>query len=252
MSPITAEQLEHFQQRGYVVLREYLSGAEVAEMLSEVHRFIDDVIPTLASEEAFYEDKSRPETLKQIHRMCEYDSFFTQQMTGPRFLPLAQALLQADVVVKNMQYFNKPPLVGEPTPPHQDGYYFMLEPNEALTMWLALEQVDEENGCVRYIPGSHLTGMRPHGKSGTLGFSQGIQDYTEEDIQREEPIPAEPGDLIIHHAMTVHRANGNHSEFRHRRAMGMVYYSAEATVARDKVTAYQQSLVEELTAEGKI
>lgn len=56
MSPITAEQLEHFQQRGYVVLREYLSGAEVAEMLSEVHRFIDDVIPTLASEEAFYED----------------------------------------------------------------------------------------------------------------------------------------------------------------------------------------------------
>jgi len=52
--------------------------------------------------------------------------------------------------------------------------------------------------------------------------------------------------------MTVHRANGNHSEFRHRRAMGMVYYSAEAKVARDKVTAYQQSLVEELAAEGKI
>ena len=128
----------------------------------------------------------------------------------------------------------------------------MFEPNEALTMWLALEQVDEENGCVRYIPGSHLTGMRPHRKSGTLGFSQGIQDYTEEDMYREEPILAEPGDLIIHHAMTVHRANGNHSEFRHRRAMGMVYYSAEATVASDKVTAYQQSLVEELTAEGKI
>ena len=108
MSPITTELLEHFQQQGYVVLREYLSGDEVAEMLNEVQRFINDVIPTLASEEAFYEDKSRPETLKQIHRMCEYDSFFTNQMTGPRFLPLAQALLQADVVVKNMQYFNKP------------------------------------------------------------------------------------------------------------------------------------------------
>ena len=117
---------------------------------------------------------------------------------------------------------------------------------------VALRACAGENGCVRYIRGSHLTGMRPHGKSGTLGFSQGIQDYTEEDIQREEPIPAEPGDLIIHHAMTVHRANGNHSEFRHRRAMGMVYYSTEATVARDKVTAYQQSLVDELTAKGKI
>lgn len=221
-------------------------------MLNEVRRFTDEIIPTLNPEEAFYEDKARPETLKQIHRMCEHDSFFAEQINGPKFLPLAQSLLQADVVVKNMQYFDKPPGVGKPTPPHQDGYYFMLEPNEALTMWLALEHVDEENGCVRYIPGSHLAGMRAHGKSGTLGFSQGIQDYSDEDIQNEKAIHAAPGDLLIHHSMTIHRANGNRSAVRHRRAMGMVYYSADAEVAADKVAAYQQSLVEELTSEGKI
>jgi ectoine hydroxylase-related dioxygenase (phytanoyl-CoA dioxygenase family) len=51
-----------------------------------------------------------------------------------------------------MQYFNKPPSVGQPTPPHQDGYYFMLDPCEAVTMWFALDEVDEENGRMRYVP----------------------------------------------------------------------------------------------------
>lgn len=49
----------------------------------------------------------------------------------------------------------KPPRIGKGTPPHQDGYYFMLEPNEAVTMWMALEDVNEENGCVRYVKESH-------------------------------------------------------------------------------------------------
>ncbi len=249
---ITPEQLKQYQTDGFVVLRRYLSNDEVEEMVEQVRRFVDEIIPQLDPEEAFYEDKTCLETLKQIHRMCEHDAYFAEQMQGERFQPLAQQLLQSEVVSKNMQYFNKPPGIGKPTPPHQDGYYFMLEPNEALTMWLALDYVDEENGCLRYLPGSHLTGMREHQKSGTLGFSQGISDYSPEDIQKEVAVHAEPGDLIIHHSMTVHRANGNQAEDRHRRAMGMVYYSADAEVASEKVAAYQQQLVEELTADGKI
>lgn len=248
----TAEQVQEFQQTGFIVLPGFLCATQVAEMLEQVQRFVTDVIPTLAPEEAFYEDKSDLVTLKQIHRMCEHDSFFAKQMSGERFRPLAESLLQSDVVAKNMQYFNKPPSIGKSTPPHQDGYYFMLDPNEALTMWLALDHIDEENGCVRYIPGSHLRGMRSHGKSGTLGFSQGIQDYSSEDTQQEAAIHAEPGDLLVHHSMTIHRANGNQSNSRHRRAMGMVYYSAQAKVDSAQVERYQQSLVEELTADNKI
>lgn len=79
-------------------------------------------------------------------------------MFGSRFEKLASILLHDEVIGKNIQYFNKPPKIGKPTPAHQDGYYFMLEPNEAVTMWMALEPVDEENGCVRYVKGSHKKG----------------------------------------------------------------------------------------------
>lgn len=125
-------------------------------------RFIDKVVPTMPPERVFYEDKGDRSTLKQLQQLGTHDPWFREQFEAGPFRRLAEQLLGGPVVPKNLQYFNKPPGVGKPTPPHQDGYYFKIEPCEALTMWLALEPVDEETGCVRYLPGSHRAGMRPH------------------------------------------------------------------------------------------
>ena len=63
-------------------------------------------------------------------------------------------------------------------PPHQDGYYFNLDSDKAVTGWLALEDVDDENGCIHYVKGSHKKEeYRPHGKSEILGFSQGVTRF---------------------------------------------------------------------------
>ena len=56
------------------------------------------------------------------------------------------------------EWFNKPPGTDSPTPPHQDNYYFSLKPPNVLTIWLALDPVDDENGCLRYVAGSHRDG----------------------------------------------------------------------------------------------
>ena len=74
-------------------------------------------------------------------------------------------------------------------------------------VWIALDPVDEENGCVRYVPGSHL----------------------------------QPGDVLVHHAMTIHRADGNTSD-RHRRALGAVYFSRRSVQDAERLAAYQKTL----------
>jgi len=85
----------------------------------------------------------------------------------------------------------------------------MLQPNEAVTMWMALEPVDEENGCVRYVKGSHKKGMREHRRTQTLGFSQGMTDFgTDEDLANEVFFHTQAGDLLVHHSLTIHRADG--------------------------------------------
>ena len=112
---------------------------------------------------------------------------------------VAEIVLREKAEPKNLQFFNKPPGIGKPTPPHQDGYYFMLKKHNAVTCWLALEKVDEENGCIHYVKGSHKSEYRPHGRSNVLGFSQGITDFgNEEDKKNTVSFPGEPGTFLIH------------------------------------------------------
>ncbi len=237
---------------GYVVLPGYVEESQLERLQFEIDRFIRDVVPTMPCEKVFYENKQRPETLKQFQSLHEYDKYFAELFLEGRFPALAAELLGENEVPSNIQYFNKPPGVSQPTPAHQDGYYFKISPCEALTMWLALEVVDEENGCMRYVRGSHRHGMRPHGRTMTLGFSQGITDFPrEEDLTDERSLSVQAGDVIVHHAMTIHRADANRSD-RSRRAIGLTYYAASAREDARVKDAYQAALFEELKLAGRI
>ncbi len=252
-SKSNTELLKAFETDGYVALSQFFSGEELTELLSNVDRFIGEVVPLLPPEQVFYEDKNDSGTLKQIQHMGDYDLWFRELFTRSRFREVAEVLVDGPVVLKNMQYFNQPPGVGQPTSPHQDGYYFMLDPCEAVTMWLALEDVDEENGCIRYLPGSHRNGMRTHTRTNTLGFSQGVVGYpTALERESETPFPAKPGDLLVHDAMTIHRADGNRSMTCSRRALGFIYYSERAREDTQAHAAYQRRLAKEMKSQGKI
>lgn len=242
---------KQFEVDGYVAIPGFLNAIEVAELESEINRYVQDIVPYASPGEAFYEIKGRPDTLKQLQRMFQYDDWFRSFFFSDRFIGLAELLLDAPAAGKNLQWFNKPPVSSTPTPPHQDGYYFMIEPNEAVTMWLALDVVDEENGCVRYVQGSHLRGLRPHGSTGVLGFSQGITDYSEEDRVLEVPMPANPGDLLVHHSLTIHRADSNRSH-RTRKALGFIYYSSKARENREGHEEYQRKVRDEWVQANKI
>ena len=238
---------ESFRKDGYVFLPGFLNKEEVEALNEKLATFIKEVVPSLPAEHAFYEDKNDPASLKQLFHLNAYDPFFQQMLVGSKFEELAEMLLEDKVLPKNLEFFNKPPKIGKPTPPHQDNYYFMLKPAEAVTMWLALEEVDSENGCVRYVKGSHLNGMRPHGRTQTLGFSQGMTDFgQEEDLANEVAFPAKPGDLLVHHSMTIHRADGNTSSSRSRRAMGLIYFAASAKEDTAAKEAYQRELAKEI------
>jgi ectoine hydroxylase-related dioxygenase (phytanoyl-CoA dioxygenase family) len=233
-----------YDRDGFVVVGQLLAQSDFEELRSNLTRYIHEVVSTLSDTEAFYEDRSRPETLKQIQRMAR-DPFFDAYRRHPRWLTLAESLLGEKAMADEPEWFNKPPNSKGTTPPHQDNYYFCLKPPQVMTMWLALDVVDEENGCLRYIPGSHMLGVRPHGRSEILGFSQGILDYGKDDEAREIPISLQPGDVTIHHGNTIHRADPNRSATRDRRAFALVFRGAscqrdEAAHARYLADARRQ------------
>lgn len=243
-----------FVQNGYIFFPNFLNEEEMEMVQSKISEYIEKNVSKMKEKEVYYEDKNDMSTLKQLQHLFKYDPFFFDMIFGSRFEKLASILLDDGVEGKNIQYFNKPPKIGKSTPPHQDGYYFMLEPNEAVTMWMALEPVDEENGCVRYIAKSHLKGMREHNRTNTLGFSQGISNYgEEEDLEKDEVFfPTKEGDLLVHHSLTIHRADGNPCEDRSRKAMGFIYYANKAKEDKKAHEAYDKKLAEELAKKEQI
>ncbi|MDB5386462.1 MAG: ptlH 2 [Planctomycetaceae bacterium] len=233
-----------FDREGFAVVPQFLTPIELSELTEELDRYIRDVVPRLSDAHAFYQDRVRPETLKQMQYM-QVDPFFLDYTQHPKWKQLAETLVGESALCESPEWFNKPAGIEHPTPPHQDNYYFNLQPSNVVTIWLALDDVDDENGCLRYLPGSHQRGFRPHGRSKVLGFSQGITDFGPDDHAQEVKIHLQPGDAVAHHGMTIHRAEPNRSQSRNRRAFAMVFKGVscrrdEAGFARYQESAKQQ------------
>ena len=250
-----------FSSDGYVMLRGFLSAQELRLVNEELRALIANTVDKLPAKSKFYEDLDDKGSLKQLQRVFEYSTLLDTLFRG-RFQRVAEACLGGEVVPVNLQYFNKPSCTerkngslvvrSSPTPAHQDGAYFALEPNVAVTGWCALDAADAENGALRYVRGSHKSGIRCHTPSGVLGFSRHIIAYPEgTDTSNEMTMEARPGDLILHCAQLVHMAGANHTT-RERRALGFIYYATRAKLDHDAEKRYQAKVAAQWRAEGKL
>lgn len=240
-----------FEREGWTRVSGLFDAAEMQRMHGEVQRYITQVASKLDSTEVFYEDRNRPASLKQMPRMEEHDSYFAALMVDPRLNAVAATLLGPNPTPRGLQYFAKPPVEGQPTPAHQDGFYMKIAPLEALTLWVSLDAIDESNGCIRYVPGSHRRGMREHRRTAVLGFSQGMTDFGDADRAAEVAVRTQPGDVVAHHCMLIHRADGN-TRTRPRRALGVVYHAAHVKRDEEAVRKYQEQLHADLAKSQRI
>jgi phytanoyl-CoA hydroxylase len=246
-----SERRSDFERDGYVACRRFLGTDELVALCAELSRVVRDVVPSMPRHHVFLEDAADAGSIKQLQQLHVHDPFFGGLIAEGRLPALAAELLGEPVRPVNLQFFDKRAAGSRPTPPHQDGFYFMLEPCRAVTMWLALEDVSEVQGCVRYVRGSHREGLRPHVRSGVLGFSQHIADYgAAGEVAREVAFPCQAGDLLAHDASTIHRADANRDPTQSRKALGFIYYAESARVDEARHAAYQERLAREMRRSG--
>ena len=102
-------------------------------------------------------------------------------------------------------------------PWHQDNGYTFIEPQQYLTFWLPLVDVDEENGCPWIAPGRHLGGTLDHWLT-PIGFK------CLEDAPDAVPVPAKAGDAIIFSSLSPHRTGPNLKAGTVRKAYILQYF----------------------------
>jgi ectoine hydroxylase-related dioxygenase (phytanoyl-CoA dioxygenase family) len=101
---------------------------------------------------------------------------------------------------------NKAPYTNTPTPWHQDAAYWIDMPDKrAASCWLALDEATVDNGCMWYVPASHLNPVRPHHFAGKQGGALMCEASEAEGV----PVELLAGSCVFHHGGTLHYSRGN-------------------------------------------
>src|SRR4051794_2956816 len=121
----------------------------------------------------------------------------------------------------------KEPGTFERTAFHQDLAYFHVDGDQVCTVWIPLDVVDAENGAVQYVRGSHrsTTRFRPNMFVTTMSMPDTEGDEVPDYRDSSDLISFDtaPGDIVVHHARTIHGAHANASATRRRRAISVRY-----------------------------
>lgn len=219
---LPASTVEEFERRGFVQGIRVLSDAQV----DALHAELDELMaPECEGAEHFYEyhaNESEDPGAVLFHALGAWRvrPGFHDLLWSPAFLMAAYQLLGAPIRLFHDQLFAKPQRHGGVVAWHQDySYWTWTRPIAHLTAWIALDDVDESNGCLHYVPGSHRWGLLE--KTGLTGQMDSVRDVLApeqiEAFDERVAVQMPRGMASFHHPLTMHGSYGNHSD-RPRRA----------------------------------
>ena len=154
--------------------------------------------------------------------LVEQDDRWLEFVRLPVILDAVSQLIGGDFLNWCSSLFGKPARVGKETPWHQDGEYWPIRPLATCSAWIALDPASPENGCMRYLPGSHKEAkLKPHtvalGDDKTL--ERGLADADAAEAKGRDLI-LEPGQFALFDVFTAHGSHANRSD---RRRAGVVF-----------------------------
>jgi non-heme Fe2+,alpha-ketoglutarate-dependent halogenase len=209
---LAPEQIRSYNENGYLKGLRVFTDEEM-----QVHRsYFDRLL------EKHMRDGGDSYSLRRMQRFCQP---LWDIIVHPGILDYVEDLIGPNFVAWGSQYFCKLPGDGKVVSWHQDASYWPLTPAHTVTVWLAIDDADRENGCMQVIPGTHRLGHLAFDLSGADENSvlpqkvQGAENYG-------DPVCFElkAGEISLHADMLVHGSEPNRST---RRRCGLtVRYAA--------------------------
>src|SRR5438105_2029274 len=149
---------EAYDRTGYALARGLFSAEEVADLREHYMRlraagsYPGDTAGVVAN------DADPLRRFPRMIHMHRWDEVSLRWMLDPRLGAWMTALLGREpYAVQTMLYFKPPGARGQAL--HQDQAYLRVQPATCVAAWLALDDCDEENGCMQMVPGSHKIPM---------------------------------------------------------------------------------------------
>lgn len=250
------EQVAQFQRDGYVTLRGVMAEAELAEIEREFDRFIGGQVADMGRDfcdmSGPYDRKFEDFSLVNAVLPRKYRPELAGNLYERRSGSIARQLLGATATLDYDQFLAKRPAKPDAVFTwHQDLGYWPTGTPEPLTATcsLALDDADEENGCLRVVPGSQKQGLRPHRPLlGEDRENSHILSVELTDADEIVELPLRRGDITVHDELIIHGSGGNRSRDRWRRTY-IAAYRTRACVDFERSIGFTHSHNDEISWE---
>ena len=235
MATLTEEQLDGFRRDGYLVYGPLLDLALVGAVGERIDALAVGTAPVgesaairLEPGAEALENVTERDKAWQLLNVAGADEVIRTVTELPALVGLIRQLLQTpEVSFLQDQVLMKPAFHGSQVSWHQDSGYWKniepwIDPPAIVTCWVAIDNVTEDNGCVRMVPGSHRHGVLEHRRGGdSFLHVQGV------DLDAARPVVLPRGGVSFHHSCTVHGSAPNLSPNR-RRGLALTYVRDDA------------------------
>ena len=216
----------HYHETGFLTAINVLDINEV----TEVRRSFNEL------------ERSVPADQRQIGLQgCHFQNEFVWRLvTDSRILDVMEQVIGPDFMLLGTHFFNK-----QPTPDassyvawHQDVTYWGLEPPDAHSAWIAIDDSNAKNGCMRVLPHSHHEGIKEHGTGKRQGNLLSInQEIPNDQLNTTCAVDLElrAGQMSVHHGGLVHASNPNRSA---KRRCGLVARYISTSIRQSHADSY--------------
>jgi len=224
---LSAEQIGQFHRDGYLRGTSVLSDAEVEVLQREVLRVIDNRDQP-GKQPVLLHNMANPDSpVWQIVNIWEASDPFFQLIHNPTIIEEMAQLTQAKKLrIWHDQIQYKPAQTGGVNMWHQDAPLWpILAPMTEVTAWVALDDVDLDNGCMSMVPGSHTWGNHIDFLASLPSYDAMPSSYQGHEVE-VRPCPVRRGEVHYHHALTWH-GSGSNTSGRPRRAIALHFMTDE-------------------------
>jgi hypothetical protein len=226
---LSADDIAFYRENGYLMIENAVSPEDLAEMQRVTLDFIEGSRVVSENTDVYDLDEGHgPDTprLTRIKLPHKQHGVFERVLKSDRMKGYFTALLGPNVVLQTSKLNTKAPGGGAAVEWHQDWAFYPHTNDDILAFGLMLEDVDQANGPLMVIPGSHKGPLLSHHKNGVFA---GAIDPDDPDFHFDQAVTltGKAGSMTVHHARTLHGSAPNQSD----RPRCILFYEAAAADA---------------------
>jgi ectoine hydroxylase-related dioxygenase (phytanoyl-CoA dioxygenase family) len=221
---LSAEQIAAYRRNGFLVVEGFLDAGELEDWRVQVGEAVQERKDAATKGPGNLEmdpDDYYAKVFLQAIKLADTHAGVHRLMHQPDLGRMVAELAGVEGMrIWHDQALIKPPY-GNPTGWHLDNPYWSFTSPNAISLWVALDDATLSNGCLSYLPGTHLAERYDEA---AIGANLGDLFRTNPDWMEIDPVacPCPAGSAVFHNGLTAHGAGANMTN-RPRRAMTCAY-----------------------------